>query len=282
MEARLVLESAGIANEAVHHAGRWHLIVDAIDQEAALSELDAYRRDNPAPSIRLGVKTRLFGGAGTGVFVYAAILVLVMAAASSPESRETWHSIGQMNAGQVTDGQWWRTITALMLHVDVAHLMSNLVYGAVFGFLAGRILGGGIGWLTIVVSGSLGNALNAAFRGAEHTSIGASTAVFAALGMLVAHALRPRRDLGQTVMQRWTPLIGGVVMLGLTGVGGERTDVGAHVAGFFAGLALGAIAARLPGRWLASGPIQVVAGFLAVAITVVAWLVAIAAARASA
>ena len=44
-----------------------------------------------------------------------------------------WAATGAAQAGLNCDGQWWRTITALSLHADVLHLMSNLASGVIFG-----------------------------------------------------------------------------------------------------------------------------------------------------
>lgn len=186
-----------------------------------------------------------------------------------------WFFAGRMEAGRVMAGEWWRIVTALTLHLDAGHIMGNLAFGGVFGFLAGRVLGGGVAWLAIVVAGALGNLMNAAVQAPTHLSIGASTAVFAALGVIVSHALRPRAAVPEKTLKRWSPLIGGVLLLAFTGVGGERTDIVAHVTGFFGGLLIGWAACRLPDRWLASRLVQRLAGFTAIAVVVSAWIVAL-------
>ena len=109
-----------------------------------------------------------------------------------------------------------------------------------------------------------------------HTSIGASTAVFAALGLLVAHALRNRGPVRETLLKRWSPLIGGVVLLAMTGVGGERTDVMAHVTGFVAGMLMGWLACSLPLAWLTNVVVQRVAGVATIALVMIAWIVGLA------
>jgi rhomboid protease GluP len=45
------------------------------------------------------------------------------------------------------------------------------------------------------------------------------------------------------------PLGGGLALLSFFGTGGERTDLGAHLFGFSAGLGLGAAAGGLMNRW---------------------------------
>jgi rhomboid protease GluP len=276
MESRLVLESTGIATDVVHQDGEWLLLADPSHFAAAMAELEAYRLDNENVSKSVTARVPTFQWAFIGVLGYAAVIVVIAIFSGSPESRPRWISLGRMQAGDVMAGQYWRTVTALTLHNDVGHLLSNLAYGSVFGLLAGRILGGGVAWLTIVIAGSLGNFLNALMRDADHSSIGASTAVFAALGVMVAHALQPRTSMHEKVLKRWSPLICGVVLLAFTGVGGENTDVGAHVAGFLGGLLIGWFASRMPDRYLASGRVQSVAGITAVGIVVAAWIAAIA------
>lgn len=276
MESRLVLEAAGIGTEVLHQQGDWLLVVRRIDLDAATAELDAYRADKSTEAKPDHTRISTFQWSLTGAVGYAAVITLIAVFSSSPESKPRWVSIGRMHAGDVMDGQYWRTVTALTLHNDVGHLLSNLAFGGLFGFMAGRILGGGVAWLTIVIAGSLGNFLNAMMRDPEHSSIGASTAVFAALGVMVAHALQPRTSMHEKAMKRWSPLIGGVVLLAFTGLGGENTDVGAHVAGFLCGLIIGWFASRMPNRYLASGRVQAVAGVIAIGIVVFAWIAAIA------
>jgi membrane associated rhomboid family serine protease len=276
LEASLVLESAGIWSQVVQRGGEWTVMVAAADFDLARQELASYARDNPIAPAPEPTPVQPRGGAAIGVFVYAILLVSIAVVSAGPDSQAIWESIGRMNASQIRAGQWWRTTTALTLHADALHLLSNLAFGALFGFLSGRILGGGLAWLTIIAAGSLGNLLNGLLRDSQHSSIGASTAVFAALGILVAHALRPRKSLSEHPFRRWSPLIGGVLLLAMTGVGGERTDVGAHVAGFVCGLILGWVAARLPAGWLSKTVFQISAGLAAVTIVIFAWSVAIA------
>jgi len=77
-------------------------------------------------------------------------------------------------------------------------------------------------------------------------------------------------------MRRSAPLVGGVALLAFTGTGGENTDILAHLAGFVAGVGIGAICARLrmpaPGHYR----VQWLAGFAALALLAMAWTLALA------
>ena len=274
MEARLVLESAAISAEVVQQDGWWLVVVDSSDREASLAELEAYGRDSEEQAAGETLPVAIYGGGFAGAIFYAVILTLVDFYVRADTFGLPWLAAGQMRADDVMSGQWSRVVTALTLHADGQHLLSNLAFGCVFGLMAGRILGGGIAWLAIVIAGALGNLMNAMMREADHTSIGASTAVFAALGVMVAHALRPRSSTEEKLMKRWSPLIGGVLLLAFIGVGGERTDVGAHVTGFLGGLAIGWLGCRVPTHWLSSRNVQLFAGLASVGVVITAWVFA--------
>ena len=275
MELRLVLDSAGIMARVDFDHGRWLLSVDEVSVERAEHELDEYRRENLTRSSRVIALAPVFGGAVPGVMLYA-VVVLAVGIATLPWGLAVdLFTPGQMQSGQVMSGQWWRTVTALTLHLDEGHLASNLLFGVLFGFLAGRTLGGGMAWLSIVVAGSLGNLVNAMVQSDEHTSVGASTAVFAALGILVADALRPRVSAGESLLRRWSPLVGGMMLLSFIGIGGGRVDVMAHVTGFLAGLVIGFLISRLPVRWRANDKLQFATGSLALIMVSIAWVIAL-------
>ena len=97
------------------------------------------------------------------------------------------------------------------------------------------------GWVLLGVSAILANLAIAGFHyPQDYTSIGASTAIFAGVGLLTGRALG-------VVRGAWfVPLATGFIVLALYGSGtaAGRTDVGAHVAGFLAGLAVGFVAVR--------------------------------------
>jgi len=271
MEFRLVLDAAGISAEAGYRDGWWWLVVDRDDLAVSAAELNAYRHENPVQPSRRAKRVPIFAGAAGGVFVYAGVLILVAALTAQWAFGLEWLPAGRMQSGRVMAGEWWRVVTALTLHLDAGHITANLVFGVVFGFLAGQALGGGVAWLAIVIAGALGNLMNALVQAPTHSSIGASTAVFATLGIIVSHALRYWGAVREKPLRRWSPLIGGILLLAYTGTGGERTDVVAHLTGFLAGLIIGWAGCRLPRVWLASGIVQKWAGLAAILLIATAW-----------
>ncbi|WP_404310812.1 rhomboid family intramembrane serine protease [Neorhodopirellula lusitana] len=274
-EMRLVLESVGISAVLAQHDGEWQVQVGQPHHDRAIAELEAYRLERSSDSFVAQPRQRVLPGAGWGVLVYVLTMISIYLLATVSAYGWPWEAVGRLRAGDVMSGQIWQTVTALTLHADTGHLASNLMFGSLFGFLAGRILGGGVAWLTIVLSGALGNLINALMRHADHTSIGASTAVFAGLGLLVAHAIVPRPGSRQSTRERYMPLMAGVLMLAYLGTEGERTDVLAHVAGFFSGLMVGWLACRIPERWLIKNSFQWCTGIATFFILSGAWTIAI-------
>jgi hypothetical protein len=74
----------------------------------------------------------------------------------------------------------------------------------------------------------------------SHSSVGSSTAVFAAVGILGAISMvRYRHHL----RRRWPlPVAAALSLLALLGTEGKQTDIGAHLFGFLFGFGLGLLA----------------------------------------
>jgi rhomboid protease GluP len=105
----------------------------------------------------------------------------------------------------------------------------------VFGLLVSQYIGSGAAWFSILLAGAVGNAINAYLYQTLHLSIGASTMVFGALGMLGIFALNDRHSYAQQGIRRWAPLLATLALLGFLGTSGERTDIMAHLTGYLSG-----------------------------------------------
>lgn len=270
----LVLLAVGIGCRLQRAAGTVALLVAPEDAERARWQLACYERENTgSPVSPVPARPLLYGL--EAALAYCAVLTFFFAAQQREAFGIDWTTIGAAQAGLIRAGAWWRTITALTLHADLGHLAGNVGFGVLFAMLASQLLGAGLAWLGMVIAGALGNTLDAFLQSPDHTSIGASTAIFAAVGMLSGHLRRSRRVPWRGGLHRWAPLSAGILLLVFLGTSGARTDVGAHVAGFatggFLGLALAQLADRVP-----HGPrAQWLYGIAAGCLLAVAWLRAI-------
>jgi membrane associated rhomboid family serine protease len=274
-ERAFVLHAVGIESQVLWLGRAWALLVPTERQSAALQQLVQYDRENP-PRRRPALPEPLHRGAWLGSLAYAVVILWVGHLAGGLALNADWLDAGALVAGPTRAGEFWRAVTALTLHLDVGHLLANLGFGMVFGLLAGQLLGAGVAWFSVLAAASAANLVNAFLQPELHASVGASTAVFATLGMLAAHAWWRRRDAAGRWAYRWAPLVAGVILLGFTGAGGERTDVLAHLTGFATGVLAGIAhaALRVPRGFVA----QVVAGVAALAVLIAAWVLALAAA----
>jgi membrane associated rhomboid family serine protease len=270
----LVLVAVGIEAHLFTDAGVIRLCVPAPQALRADYELACYERENAAPR-RPRFPARAALRRAEGALVYAAVLLFFFAAERRHPFSIDWTAAGAANAGLILDGEWWRTITALALHADLGHLMSNLAFGVVASLLVADLLGSGLAWLAILLTGAVGNALDAFVHPADHTAIGASTAIFGALGILSGHARRANVIPWRGGLRRWAPIGAGIMLLAFLGFGGERIDVWAHVTGFATGVVIGLGLAQAGDRVPQGARAQRVYGALAASLFALAWLLAL-------
>jgi membrane associated rhomboid family serine protease len=126
-----------------------------------------------------------------------------------------------------------------------------------------------------VGAGALANYAEIIIAPANHRAVGASTAVFAALGLIAGLAWRQRLTLRERRWNALAPLIAGVCLLTLLGAGTEHVDVLGHGLGFLAGLGFGWVYA-----WAGTPPhhrrgLQIATGTGAVLLLIIAWALAL-------
>lgn len=276
----LVLEARGIPCRTVRGDDGWHLVVPAPSYDRAEEEVRLFEEENRDWPPLLP-PDRTMGGSLLAtlsvLFLLATFynitrLDLVLAGPSPVD----WFAVGSADAETIVNGQWWRAVTALTLHGDVAHLAGNLAIGGVLVVLLCGEVGTGLAWSLILGSGILGNLVNAFLYSSGHVSVGASTAVFGAVGILAAAGVvRHRRH----QRRRWLlPVAAGLALLAALGTAGEHTDLGAHLFGFLAGILFGAVAEYLVGRFGRPGPaLNALLAAASAMVVVCAWWVAIAA-----
>jgi membrane associated rhomboid family serine protease len=277
-ERAFVLKAVGIESVLVRDPEAFAVLVDVTTLEAARAHLERYEQERRAPPSEPPPPPEPYGAreARAGVIGYILVLLGVPLAIALGFGPLDAFDRGVLDVGAVRDGEWWRAWTALTLHSDIAHLASNLGFGAWIGWLASRRIGPGHAYALAVLAAGAANLLEGAYGPAAHLAIGASTLVFAMLGTLMAHTWRERLGKRERWARRWGPLVVGVMLLGWTGGQSEdgTTDVVAHVLGFGVGALAGAAAARARiAAGLRTVP-QWLSGSLALAIVLGSWALA--------
>ena len=267
----LVLSAAHIPYQMIDDGTGCAIVVPAELSAAAAEQIRLYDEENPPVVIAPPPKIE-YQDALPGLVGYVLVLCAVAGLAGYSFFERNWFSIGRIDGELVRAGEWWRTVTALTLHSGVRHLVGNLIFGTFFGLFAGRLVGPGVAWLAIVLAGAVGNLANTLLLDATHRSVGASTAVFAALGLVAGYVWHARLMRQDRWSNRYGPIVGGIALLMFTGTGDENTDVGAHLFGFIAGFASGLLLTKFRPHFAAAST-QRLAGAAAIAIVALCWLI---------
>src|ERR1035438_4835203 len=205
----------------------------------------------PRPSWAVAPATYLLVGINCAVF-------LAMAANHvglwnpSPESLLHW---GANNAGAVLiNGQWWRIVTAMFVHVGIIHLATNMWCLWNLGLLAEPMLGSAGLLIAYILSGAAGNLLStlvnwlrplhdASGNVAFPVGAGASGAVFGIAGVLIILLKSPRLPVPPLEVAKlrksviYFAAINFVIGIGTMAPGfGVHIDNMAHLGGFLCGL----------------------------------------------
>lgn len=272
MDWSLVLLSQDIGNsvEFLEETGAWALAVESEDYDRALAVIRQYQRENQAwPWQRELALPDFVFDAGSLLWV---LLLVAFFALEGADAR--FRAAGVMDLAVVSRGEWWRLVTAVFLHANLAHLASNAAIGFVLLGLAMGRFGTGLGALAALLAGAGGNLLVWLEVAGPRQSLGASGMVMGALGLLAAQSVALWRKSRHAPRYVLMGVLGGTmlfVLLGLT----PGTDVLAHAGGFFWGLLLGfplalGTAARRRG-W-----INLAAGLGFAALVMLAWALALA------
>jgi membrane associated rhomboid family serine protease len=138
---------------------------------------------------------------------------------------------GAMYSDALDRGEYWRLITAGFLHANPLHILGNMLCLIIWGGPLEKRLGGfyftciyGVG----LVAGAL--ASDIAHAGTPFLSVGASGAISAVLGALLALQLLGR------IRLPWSFFVINISLNIALAVGVTRIDWGAHLGGFLAGM----------------------------------------------
>ena len=271
-EWELVLVAEGLTPSVRRTREGIILSVPEKEVERALAALAAYERENP-PKLRQADEPIGSAGLLPGIGIAAALLLFFFVT-DVWMPNVAWFERGSADANQILHGEIWRTVTALTLHADIVHALSNAVGAAVFFSAVFGLLGIGLGSALVLLAGGGGNLANAVLHGSPHFSVGASTSVFAAVGVLGGLGVLRRWRKAAHKRRAWIPIAAALALLAMLGSGGERVDVWAHLFGLLLGGASGIVIG-----FAAPNPpaprIQWACGSAALALLIYGWILAL-------
>ena len=233
----LVLLSSGIDYQVRKDPDGWQILVNEDVYDSAGVLVQTYLNENrplrAVPDIQAGKYAKTFAG----LWGSLVILTFHVAISSGHDARSFIQTYGS-SARRILDGEWYRSATSLLLHGDYVHLAGNIAGLGVFGTAVCSVMGWGVGWALILLTGMLGNLVNAGFYQTGHNAIGASTAVFGAVGLLSAYQFIKKIMLAGERYQAFLPIGAGFALLAFLGAA-VQTDIMGHLFGFLSGLVVG-------------------------------------------
>jgi membrane associated rhomboid family serine protease len=209
--------------------------VEAGRARAALLAYDKESSSKPSEAGQLAESgSMLAGSAASATFI---LFTFCLTSVWFPS--DLWFERGGADADRILHGELWRTVTALTLHADVVHAVSNAAAAAIFFGMVSTLLGLGVGTALVLFAGAVGNLANSFLYGSSHFSIGSSTAVFGAVGLVSGLTMVKHRREHSSRRRAWLPIAAGLALLGMLGSGGVRVDIWAHLCGLLVGAVLG-------------------------------------------
>lgn len=178
------------------------------------------------------------------LLILLAVVFLMESLAGGSENVSTLIAFGAKINYLVQEGQWWRLITPMFLHIGVLHILMNGVTLYFVGNILEPLIGHVRFFVIFILSGITGNLASFAFGATNSISAGASTSLFGMFAAFLALAViyRENHFLGEMGKTFLALIILNLLMdLTMTSV-----DIWGHVGGALGGFLLGT-AFGLPG-----------------------------------
>ena len=134
-------------------------------------------------------------------------------------------------------GQWWRVFTAILIHSDLAHLLSNLYMLSIFSFFVYGYFGFKVYPLFTFLGASLVNLISVATYPQEVRLLGASGLVYLLGGFWLSLYLFIQRQ--YTISSRIMRVLGIALMVFFPTSFEATTSYRTHFIGFIIGVAMG-------------------------------------------
>lgn len=226
-------------------------------------------------------------------FVFLAInvfifLLMSFAAPGGSENNEVLSAYGAKYNSLINEGQWWRLVTPVFLHIGWLHLLVNMYSLFVLGPYVEKLYGSArfvFFWIATGVAGVVASYLASSsgmrggvlarflFRGGDGPSAGASGALFGLIGVLFVFGIKFRHELPEGFKRAFgTGMIPTILINLFIGYTIPYIDNAAHLGGFVAGALLALfVGYKRPGQRASVAVLWHVLQFAALALVVVAF-----------
>jgi rhomboid protease GluP len=178
--------------------------------------------------------TYIFFGVNICIFV-------LMALAGGSTNESTLMAFGVKDNAQIAQGQWWRFVTPIFIHIGLLHLFFNSYALWVVGPQVEKLYGPERFVVLYILTGVAGVA-GSYFYHPLTFSAGASGAIFGLFGVLLVFGLRYRHSIPAAFKRAVGTGVLPVILINLIiGFTIPAIDNSAHISGLLAGAALAAI-----------------------------------------
>jgi rhomboid protease GluP len=183
-----------------------------------------------------------------GVFVAEQMFAVTPAGPLQRASVLTLRALGGLNRTAVLEqGEWYRLVTAPLLHADLGHLLGNGFALLLAGFTLERLIGRAWYFALFVLGGIGGSLASLAVNPPILVSVGASGAIMAMFAALIIGSFRlPEGPVRTRALMRSVRVLIPSMLPAAANAGALQIDYGAHIGGAVAG---GLIGAMLLGCW---------------------------------
>ena len=234
----LVLSATGIEYRVEPTINGFDILTEEALIDDSINSVGLYLDENIKHiSVKPNFTTK-FHTTYSGIFTAFLLFFIHWRISLSPNHQLFKDSFGA-SASKILSGDYFRCITALFLHGSDIHLVGNMLGLIVFGTSVCSITGAGAGWFMILTAGFLGNYFNACFYQTLHISIGASTGVFGAIGILAGYKMIYDLEEIGFKANAFLPIGAGLALLAFLG-SSPNSDIMAHLFGYIAGVIAGA------------------------------------------
>jgi len=203
------------------------------------------RQEGPQKVIPTGSRSRTTATSGapaTMTFIAAAVIFYVLGLFGLEDDLVRWFA--QINP-LITDGEWWRIFTVVLLHGSITHILFNMWALWVLGPQIERGVGTWPFVSLFLASAGVGGVFAYYLGGPNDIAVGASGAIFGLFGIWLSWALHRRNTIqGRALLGQlgFLLLINAAIPFVFRTVSWQ-----AHLGGLIAGFVIGEIWSRMRG-----------------------------------